>query len=111
MLKTNSRQAHWRRSNPLKYVAHLAVKPAVKAGELERKNCEVCCAADVDAHHDQYDEPLEVRWLCRRHHTRLHHYGELVSREALLTCPNAFGAPIRRGMRLVQALTLVGRSA
>ena len=21
-------------------------------------------------------EPLKVRWLCRRHHTRLHHYGE-----------------------------------
>jgi len=38
--------------------------------------CEVCGVEAVDAHHDQYDEPLRVRWLCRRHHTRLHHYGE-----------------------------------
>jgi hypothetical protein len=48
----------------------------VKAGELEKQTCEVCGIEAVDAHHDQYDEPLKVRWLCRRHHTRLHHYGE-----------------------------------
>jgi ribosomal protein S27AE len=34
------------------------VQRAVKAGELERQSCEVCGAASVDAHHDQYDEPL-----------------------------------------------------
>lgn len=76
MLKTNTRQAHWRRSNPAKYDAHLAVQRAVKTGELERQSCEVCGKASVDAHHDHYDKPLQVRWLCRRHHTRLHHYGE-----------------------------------
>jgi hypothetical protein len=61
MLKTDTRQANWRRANPAKYEALLAVQRGVEA---------------VDAHHDQYDEPLRVRWLCRRHHTRLHHYGE-----------------------------------
>lgn len=69
-------QANWRRANPGKYDAHLAVQRAVKAGELEKQTCEVCGIEAVDAHHDQYDEPLKVRWLCRRHHTRLHHYGE-----------------------------------
>ncbi|MDK1494581.1 hypothetical protein QN219_32180 [Sinorhizobium sp. 7-81] len=76
MLKTDTRQANWRRANPGKYDAHLAVQRAVKAGELEKQTCEVCGVEAVDAHHDQYDEPLKVRWLCRRHHTRLHHYGE-----------------------------------
>lgn len=76
MLKTDTRQANWRRANPGKYEAHLAVQRAVKAGDLEKESCEVCGAEAVDAHHDQYDEPLRVRWLCRRHHTRLHHYGE-----------------------------------
>lgn len=76
MLKTDTRQANWRRANPGKYDAHLAVQRAVKAGELEKQSCEVCGIEAVDAHHDQYDEPLRVRWLCRRHHTRLHHYGE-----------------------------------
>jgi hypothetical protein len=76
MLKTDTRQANWRRANPGKYEAHLAVQRAVKAGELDKQSCEVCGVEAVDAHHDQYDEPLCVRWLCRRHHTRLHHYGE-----------------------------------
>lgn len=76
MLKTDTRQANWRRANPGKYEAHLAVQRAVKAGELDKETCEVCGVEAVDAHHDKYDEPLRVRWLCRRHHTRLHHYGE-----------------------------------
>lgn len=76
MLKTHTRQANWRRANPAKYDAHLAVQRAVKAGGLEKQTCEVCGAESVDAHHDRYDEPLIVRWLCRLHHTRLHHRGE-----------------------------------
>lgn len=36
MLKTDTRQANWRRANPGKYDAHLAVQRAVKAGALER---------------------------------------------------------------------------
>ena len=35
MLKTDTRQANWCRSNPGKYDAHLAVQRALKAGELE----------------------------------------------------------------------------
>ncbi|MBY3231712.1 hypothetical protein [Rhizobium laguerreae] len=76
MLKTHTRQANWRRANPAKYDAHLAVQRAVKAGELEKQTCEVCGVEAVDAHHERYDEPLTVRWLCRLHHTRLHHRGE-----------------------------------
>ncbi len=76
MIESQTRQADWRRANPLKYNAHLAVQRAVVAGELEKLGCEVCGHDSVDAHHDAYDEPLRVRWLCRRHHTRLHHYGE-----------------------------------
>ncbi len=37
MLKTDTRQANWRRANPGKYDAHLAVQRAVKAGELEKQ--------------------------------------------------------------------------
>ena len=76
MIESDTRQAHWRRANPKKYDAHLAVQRALNAGLLERHACEVCGIEAVDAHHDRYDEPLQVRWLCRQHHTRLHHYGE-----------------------------------
>lgn len=75
-LKSKTRQTNWRRTNPPKYQAHLAVQRAVTSGALEKQVCEVCGATKVDAHHDRYDEPLSVRWLCRRHHVKLHYYGE-----------------------------------
>ena len=75
-LKSNTRQSNWRRANLPKYRAHLSVHKALVSGQLERQACEVCGAETVDAHHDSYDEPLNVRWLCRRHHVKLHHYGE-----------------------------------
>lgn len=37
MLKTDTRQANWRRANPAKYEAHLVVQRAVKAGELKKE--------------------------------------------------------------------------
>lgn len=77
-LKTDTRQANWRRQNSDKYRAHLAVQRALTSGELEKGPCEVCGTTDgrIDAHHDDYAEPLAVRWLCRQHHIRLHGGGE-----------------------------------
>lgn len=54
---------------------HLArdqVKKAIEKGLLVRRPCEVCGASRVDAHHDDYGKPLDVRWLCPPHH-REHH--------------------------------------
>jgi len=48
--------------------AHLAVKDARASGTLTQQPCEKCRAARTIAHHDDYDKPLEVRWLCRSHH-------------------------------------------
>ena len=75
-LKSDTRQTNWRRANLLKYSAHLAVQRALASGQLQKRPCEVCGAETVDAHHDHYDQPLAVRWLCRTHHVKLHHYGE-----------------------------------
>ena len=44
----------------------------IKKGELIRNPCEVCGEIKVEAHHDDYMRPLDVRWLCRNHH-REHH--------------------------------------
>lgn len=71
-----SRQAQWRRANPAKYRAHVEVHKAIVSGRLQKQPCEVCGSSRVDAHHDDYTKPLEVRWLCRSHHIRLHTYGE-----------------------------------
>lgn len=45
---------------------------AIKDGTLIRKPCEVCGDEKVDGHHDDYSKPLDVRWLCRKHHILEH---------------------------------------
>lgn len=56
---------------PEKYKARTAVFNAVATGKLERKPCEVC-GATAQGHHEDYSKPLDVRWLCRKHHDELH---------------------------------------
>lgn len=52
--------------------AHRAVHVAIADGVLVRQPCEVCGREPAHGHHDDYSKPLEVRWLCPSHHTRLH---------------------------------------
>lgn len=39
---------------------------------LEQQPCEVCGEQRAHRHHDDYSKPLEVRWLCPRHHGEVH---------------------------------------
>lgn len=59
--------------DPLKVWARKATHLAIKKGLITRGTCEVCGSAEVDAHHDDYRRPVEVRWLCRLHHMHAHH--------------------------------------
>jgi hypothetical protein len=53
--------------------AHRAVREALTRGALVRQPCEVCeTTLNVEAHHDDYNLPLVVRWLCASHHFRFH---------------------------------------
>lgn len=40
----------------------------VKRGKIVKMPCEVCGSLKVEAHHEDYNKPLEVRWFCRKHH-------------------------------------------
>lgn len=63
----------WRSEvSPLVLQAHHAVQQEIRIGRLTRQPCEVCGAERVDAHHDDYSKPLDVRWLCRGHHLKHH---------------------------------------
>lgn len=47
----------------------------VKKGKLTKLPCEwpYCSSGDrAEAHHHDYDFPLEVIWLCKKHHDELH---------------------------------------
>jgi len=51
-----------------------ATSNAIRDGKLIKQPCEVCGVDKVEAHHDDYSKPLDVRWLCRKHH--LEHHGK-----------------------------------
>ena len=62
----------WRMRNPKKYLATVAVSNAVRDGKLVKQDCEVCGKRKVHGHHDDYSNPLDVRWLCPAHHKAWH---------------------------------------
>ena|SRR5688572_15924507 len=64
-----------RRAHPEKEWARTMTRQAIAAGRLIPGPCEVCGTADVQAHHDDYGQPLAVRWMCFAHH-RAHHVAE-----------------------------------
>tara|TARA_R110002050_G_C8641724_1_gene489373 strand:+ start:200 stop:556 length:357 start_codon:yes stop_codon:yes gene_type:complete len=62
----------YREGNPKKYKAHTMVNNQKRAGNISELPCEVCGEVKVVAHHDDYDKPLNVRWLCQAHHKQWH---------------------------------------
>lgn len=60
---------------PIQDAARRLVQRAVKRGTMTRLPCEVCGETKSEGHHDDYSKPLDVRWLCRKHHTE-HHAAE-----------------------------------
>lgn len=72
---TPSSQARWNNANPKAMWAHAALRSAIRKGLIQRCACEVCGAEPADGHHDDYDRPMKVRWLCRLHHREAHKKG------------------------------------
>lgn len=69
----NKAKAKYRKLNPNKYKAHTIVNNAIRSGKLFTEGCESCGADDpTHAHHDDYNKPLNVRWLCPLCHSQWH---------------------------------------
>ncbi len=66
-----NRTRRYRAKHGLKYKAHSAVGNALRAGNLVEKPCDRC-GAKAEAHHDDYSKPLDVTWLCPKHHAQRH---------------------------------------
>ncbi len=73
----------WRKENPEKMreirrrhckkypertKARNAVSNAIRDGYLQRMPCEVCGEPKSQGHHQDYNKPLDVIWLCAEHH-------------------------------------------
>ncbi len=72
---TNTRR--WRELYPEKYLAHKAVRNALRRGDLKKPDHCASCetqlpAQQIHGHHDDYTKPLEVIWVCHECHMELH---------------------------------------
>lgn len=56
---------------PFKRKAKNAVNNAIKAGKLQKQSC-LHCGGKAHAHHTDYTRPLDVMWLCPKHHKTWH---------------------------------------
>ena len=62
----------YRINNPQKRNAHMVVDSAIRSGALKRMPCGVCGDVLSEAHHEDYNKPLDVQWLCQKHHKIRH---------------------------------------
>jgi hypothetical protein len=58
-------------TQPKRRSAQVAVGNALRDGRLQRMPCLVC-GKKAEAHHPDYDRPLDVMWLCHEHHMEAH---------------------------------------
>ena len=62
----------WRAEDRRRVVAHSAVARAIRSGALHREPCVRCGETKSLAHHEDYDLPLQVMWLCQPCHKKRH---------------------------------------
>jgi hypothetical protein len=67
-----AQKLRYSRENPDKVAARMAIKYALRRGDIVRQSCEECGEPNAHAHHDDYSQHMDVRWLCPTHHNRLH---------------------------------------
>lgn len=60
--------------DPVKNKARLALAHAVQRGEIIRPSaCEKCgTTCQPHGHHEDYSKPLDVQWLCKDCHAKVH---------------------------------------
>jgi ribosomal protein S27AE len=62
----------WRNEDSRRVLAHTSVARAVRNGSLVRQPCIRCGEVKSVAHHEDYDKPLDVMWLCQPCHKQRH---------------------------------------
>lgn len=74
--KFDYRKYRYGTEQDFKYNARLTLRKAVKRGLIIKPvKCSIDnldCKGRIEAHHEDYNKPLEVKWVCKRHHMDTH---------------------------------------
>lgn len=66
---TNAAKEKWKSKNKLKMTAYSIFWAAVRSGKIKKESCEICGETkNIEGHHEDYFKPLDVNWLCLKHH-------------------------------------------
>lgn len=63
--------AAWRAKYPERRRAQVMLNNAIRDGRIKAMPCFIC-GGKAEAHHPNYDSPLDVVWLCPIHHKQAH---------------------------------------
>lgn len=62
----------WSDENKEKRYAHGVLRRAFLCGLIKKEPCFICGNKASEAHHEDYELPLDVLWLCKKHHAERH---------------------------------------
>ena len=62
-------------SNAEKVKARSKVSSGIALGSITSQPCVVCGNKKTQGHHEDYDKPLDLIWLCSEHHAKAHSFG------------------------------------
>jgi hypothetical protein len=77
-------QKQYRKDHPKVSRCWRATQRAIISGKLIKQPCLFCGSLKVQAHHPDYSKPLDIVWLCKSCHKRLH--AVLLKTKGELTC-------------------------
>lgn len=69
------RSKEWRDRHKKEHYAHTLLNRAIERGEIIKPDrCSKCgsVASKINGHHEDYDKPLDVIWLCDQCHAERH---------------------------------------
>lgn len=63
---------NYRKKYPERVLVKIEFQKSLRKGIIKKYPCEVCGDTKSQGHHPDYSKPLEVIWLCQKHHSELH---------------------------------------
>ena len=72
IVQENKSRREEKSNQRFKYLIRKVTRHAIRSGKMEKRDCEVCGASRVEVHHNDYNKPLDVTFLCHKHHVGWH---------------------------------------